>query len=277
MGRTRGCLWLVAGLVIAMLAALVGYMAISRATVRQAAPAGGAPDVPVVVAAQAVKVRSPLTEKDVVIRRMPVNAVPEGALRDVQSAVGKATMTDLYPGETILQQRLADPNVKSGDGRMALMVAANEVLMAFPAADLMSKVGVLKPGDHVDMLFSMKVPTNRSLGVAGAGAKDEELATFNGLPNVVLSAIVAGSAPASGSGGQSNPQAILLAVSPQDALVLKFVKDAGGSLDMVLRAPGAEQPVATEPVDVDYLIRRYRISTEDYLIQRNNVPTEAKE
>ena len=143
MGRTRGCLWLTAGLVIAMLAGLVGYLAISRAAVRQAAPTIGAAEVPVVVAAQAIKVRSPLTETNVVIRRLPVNAVPEGALRDIRSAVGKVTTVDLYPGEAILQQRLADPNVKSGDGRMALMVAGDQVLMAFPATDLMSKVGVL--------------------------------------------------------------------------------------------------------------------------------------
>jgi pilus assembly protein CpaB len=264
MGRTRGCLWLTAGLVIAMLAGLVGYLAISRATVRQAAPSIGATDVPVVVAAQAVNVRSPLTDKDIVIRRLPVNAVPEGALRDIPSAVGKVTMVDLYPGEAILQQRLADPNVKSGDGRMALMVAGDQVLMAFPATDLMSKVGVLKPGDHVDMLFSVEVPTNRSLGVAGAGAGagQKEPATINVLPNVTISAIVAGSAPASGSGSQPAPQAIMLTISPQDALVLKYVKDTNGVLDMVLRAPGAEQPSAAEPVDVDYLIRRYRIPTE---------------
>jgi pilus assembly protein CpaB len=73
---------------------------------------------------------------------------------------------------------------------------------------------------------------------------------------------VAGTAPASGGGSQPVPQAILLTISPQDALVLKYVKDTGGSLDMVLRAPGAEQPSAAEPVDVDYLIRRYRIPTE---------------
>jgi hypothetical protein len=54
----------------------------------------------------------------------------------------------------------------------------------------------------------------------------------------------------------------MLAISSQDALVLKYVKDTDGVLDMVLRAPGAEQPAAAEPVDVDYLIRRYRIPTE---------------
>jgi hypothetical protein len=79
---------------------------------------------------------------------------------------------------------------------------------------------------------------------------------------VTISAIVAGSASSSG-GSASSPQAILLTISPQDALVLKYVKDTDGVLDMVLRAPGAEQPpAAADPVDVDYLIRRYRIPTE---------------
>ena len=51
-------------------------------------------------------------------------------------------------------------------------------------------------------------------------------------------------------------------MSPQDALVLKYVKDAGGILDIVLRAPGAEQPFDVEPVDVDYILNRYQIPTE---------------
>lgn len=264
MGRMRGCLWLMAGLVIAVFAGLVGYLTLARAAaIRSEAPAAAGPEVQVVVAAQAVKVRSALTDQDVAVRTVPVNAAPDGALRDVKSAVGKLTMADLYPGEVILQQRLADPNVKSADGRNALMVAGDEVLMAFPAQDLMSKVGVLKPGDHVDLLFSLQVPVNRGLvaaGSAGSGGSQGEQATFNILPNVTISAIVAGQGSASSAAG-SSPEAILLTVSPQDALTLKYVKDAGGILDMVLRAPGSEQPTTTEPVDVDYLIRRYQIPT----------------
>ena len=44
--------------------------------------------------------------------------------------------------------------------------------------------------------------------------------------------------------------------------MLKYVKDAGGTLDMVLRAPGAEQPAEADPVDVDYVIKRYKLPTE---------------
>ena len=111
MARTRGCLWLMAGAVVALLAGLVGYLTLSNATAQRDAPAGGLPEVQVVVAAQAVAVRSALTDKDVVLRSVPVNLAPEGALQETRAVVGKVAMTDLVPGEVILQQRLADPNV----------------------------------------------------------------------------------------------------------------------------------------------------------------------
>ena len=64
----------------------------------------------------------------------------------------------------LLSQRLTDPNVVTGDGRKALVIAENEVLTAFPASDLLSKVGVLKPGDHVDMLFTVKFTAGAQQG-----------------------------------------------------------------------------------------------------------------
>jgi pilus assembly protein CpaB len=76
---------------------------------------------------------------------------------------------------------------------------------------------------------------------------------------VVIAAVV-GSQPATGE-TTGSPDALLLTVTPQDALVLKYVKDAGGTVDIVLRAPGAEQPATIEPVDVDYVIKKYQIPT----------------
>jgi pilus assembly protein CpaB len=263
MARKRGCLWLMAGAVVALLAGLVGYLTLSNAMAQRTAPTGGLPEVQVVVAAQAVTVRSPLTDNDVVLRSVPVNLAPEGALQETRAVVGKVAMTDLVPGEVILQQRLADPNVTSGNGRNALMMAGDEVLIAFPASDLLSKAGLLKPGDHIDLLFSLQVPTNRALaGVRAASAgSEQELMAFNVLPNVTISALVAGQVTSENK-EIGVPVGYLFLVSPQDALTLKYVKDAGGTLDMVLRAPGAEQPAEADPVDMDYVIKRYQLPTE---------------
>ncbi len=273
MGRLRGCLWLTAGLVVAVLAGAVAFITLQRATAqRTGEDVLSVPQVPVVVAARAIEVRSLLTAEDLELRDLPVEAAPEGAVRELEEAVGKITLVDLYPGEVILAQRLLDPNVITGDGRLALVIAEDEVLMAFPAQDLMSRIGVLKPGDHVDLLFSLDFPGNRGVeefllaegetaesGAAGGG-QEEEQATFNLLQNVTIAAIVTGQTPTGGAAGAA--QAILLTVSPQDALLLKYAKDAGGIVDIVLRAPGTERPFSTEPVDVDYMIHRYRIPTE---------------
>jgi len=86
---------------------------------------------------------------------------------------------------------------------------------------------------------------------------------------VGIAAIIGGSSDSEsggllGSGGSDGGplRAILFALSPQDALVLKYAKDAGGIQDIVLRSPGADGPFSTEPVDIDYIINRYQIPTE---------------
>jgi pilus assembly protein CpaB len=262
----RGFLWFAAGLTVAILAGFVAFVTLSRAAAQQSGQEEVTlPTVSVVVAARAIEVRSLLGAEDLEAREIPVDAAPEGAVRELEDAVGMITLVDLYPGEVILVQRLVDPNVADASGRLALVVAEEEVLMAFPAQDLMSRVGVLKPGDHVDLLFSLELPTNRGVlsllasteeggegVVGGGGGGGEEQFTFDLLQNLTIAALV---------GESETPQAILLTLSPQDALVLKYVKDAGGILDIVLRAPGAEQPFSIDPVDVDYILNRYQIPT----------------
>jgi pilus assembly protein CpaB len=256
MARTRGCLWLTAGIVVAILAGVVAFLVLSRASGQPAAGVPGAAGrtVQVVVASEAVPVATQLTAEMLEVRQIPVESTPDGAVSTVPDAVGKVTMVDLYPGEIVLAQRLADPNVISGDGRKALILSEGQVLMAFPASDLMSKVGVLKPGDHVDLLFTL---TPQTTGGAEGGA-EAQMTTFDLLQNLTIAALVGGQTT---TGGQSQgaPEALLLTIAPQDALVLKYVKDAGGIMDIVLRAPGDTGPYDVNPVDAEFLINRYQI------------------
>ena len=143
MGRLRGVLWLTAGLVIAVLAGAVAYITLTRAAAQRAGE-GVAPTVPVVVAAVEIKVRTQLTAEVLETKEMPVDIVPVGAVGSVRDATGQLTTVDLYPGEVLLTRRLLDPNVIAPDGRLAMVLVEDEVLMAFPAGDLMSQIGVLQ-------------------------------------------------------------------------------------------------------------------------------------
>jgi hypothetical protein len=119
----------------------------------------------------------------------------------------------------------------------------------------------------VDLLYTLEVPVTGAAatgggatdGGGGGGAPEQKPATFNLLQNATIAAIVA--EPAAAEAGTAKAGAILFTVSPQDALVLKHVKDAGAILDVVVRAPGNENPSNAEPVDLDYIINRYRIPT----------------
>jgi pilus assembly protein CpaB len=257
-------LWLTAGLVVAVLAGAVAFITLQQTSGPAGDGADRGPRVPVVVAVSNVEVRSALTADNVQQRELAVNAVPEGAISDVSEAVGKITLVDLYPGEVILAQRLVDPNIITGDGRFALVVAEDQVLMAVAPTDLMSRMALLKPGDQVDILFSLDFPTREAVAtlpgtiqlpeaIVGAGGEQEEQVTFHLLENLTIAQIV-------GEEGAA-PSALLLTIDPQDALVLKYAVDAGGIQDITLRAPGVEQPWDTEPVDIDFLINRYRIPT----------------
>lgn len=272
MGRLRGYLWLVAGVLVAVLAGVVAFNALSNATTQRAEEAVTTERLTsVVVAAHALEVRSVLTAEALEVKELPEEAVPAGAVTKVEDAVGMITAVDLQPGEIILESRLIEPNVATADGRMALVVAEDEVLMAFPIQDLMSQIGVLKAGDHVDFLFSFELPVERGTetplrvgerAVSEGGATEEEeteQVTFNLLQNVTVAAVV--STPGE-EGEPESPEALLLLVSPQDALVLKYMKDAGGVLDVVLRSPGAEGRFTTEPVDLEYLLNGYIIPAE---------------
>ena len=62
---------------------------------------------------------------------------------------------------------------------------------------------------------------------------------------------------------QRNTVALLLALDPQDALVLKHLKDTGAIFDMVLRSPTSNLVFELEPVTPEYLIDLYGLEGEE--------------
>ena len=116
MGRLRGFFWLTTGLLVALLAGFVTFVTLRQA--QSTAAAGQAPvasdvTVPVVVAVSDVPVRSLLTEVELTVKEMPVEAAPPGYASEVSQVAGQVTLVDLYAGEMVLPQRLMDPDIRA--------------------------------------------------------------------------------------------------------------------------------------------------------------------
>jgi Flp pilus assembly protein CpaB len=274
---------------VAMIA--IGLFVLGRLVRDALAPLPAPTPIPVttekvLITTHDVAIGTMLGEDDVVQVDMPIELVPRDALKEPFEAVGKMVKSNLVANELVLGHHLADPTNVSHD--LAFVIGDNQVLVAFPSGDLMSGLGVLQPGDNVDILVSINQVVEVIPAEGTTGTQEEQtitkLFTFDAMQRVVLQAIIAdvvteeGTAPVSATVVQNasgtpvptptpnpamrNVRAYLLAVSPQDALVLKHLQDAGGSFDIVLRSPTSTELFELSPVISDYLNDRYQLEYE---------------
>ena len=280
------------GIIIALIGialAAAGIFFITRLVQDTLAPPPVSTPIPevtenILVASRDIPLGGLLNSDDLVLKAYPVELIPRDALRNLESAIGKFTKEQVTAGEIILESNLADPTNVSHD--LAFIVGPDQVLFAFPADDLMSQLKILQRGDLVDILVTISQPME-ILDERGRAVLDEngqplletkEL-TFDAMQRISVQAVIAdivqeaqrGTITVSETGTevQNQPQptpapsdqkvqAYVLALNPQDALVLKNLLDTGATYDIVLRSPNASQQFDVEPVFDEYLIDRYQ-------------------
>ncbi|OGO10746.1 MAG: hypothetical protein A2030_08235 [Chloroflexi bacterium RBG_19FT_COMBO_50_10] len=228
----------------------------------------------IIITTHDLAIGSVINREDIQIATVPVSIVPRDALLSIETTLGKITMVHLIQGEMVLQHHLADPTNISHD--IGYIIAEDQVLMAFPATDLMSGLGVLQRGDNVDIFASMTVEVSPTTLAPAPGTTTEQqeaitrLFTFDAFQRIKITAIVADviAEPESTTPGQPQPtpnpadrrvRAYLLAMSAQDALVLKHMRDTGAIFDFVLRSPTSNELFDVSPVTVEYLLQRYEL------------------
>ena len=259
----------------------LGIVAINR-VLRQSLnpPAQATPVVEattsIIVTTHDLAVGAVLNREDIQLATFPISLVPRDALQTIEAALGKIAIVHLIQGEMVLQHHLADPTNVSHD--VGYIIADNQVLMAFPANDLMSGLGVLQRGDNVDIFVTLTVAVSPTLTTPGVGSSSQQeqkiprLFTFDAFQRIQITATVVEVVAELGSStplqGQAQPtpnpanakiRAYLLALNAQDALVLKNLRDNGAIFDIVLRSPTSNQLFDISPVTEEYLLQRYKL------------------
>lgn len=241
---------------------------------------------PAVVATHNIPLGNILKSADLAVVDVPVELIPPGTISDPELVVGRYVKTQLVAGEMVLDHHLADPTNVNHD--VGYIIGDNQVLMAFPANDLMSTLTIPQRGDIIDIFVSLNetvevTPENPAAYIAPGEEipTESRLFTFNAFQRIEVTALVAdvinqeqqqnpAQIPTTDNQQQQQQQvdqtqqisrikAYLLALSPQDALVLKHMKDTGAQFDIVLRSPTSNQLFELTPVIDEYLIDRYQL------------------
>lgn len=185
---------------LSLLTGLVVARLVGEASAR-AARLGGLVDVP--VAARRIDAGTSLRPADVVVRRLPAAAVPDGRL--ARSPAGKVALVALAAGEVLLAAKLAPEGLEG----VAALVPPGRRALAVPV----DPGGLsLRPGHRVDVLATFEV-------VAGAEGTNDAAPTFP----VATDALVV----------DAGDEAVTIAVTAQEATRVAFAL-ARGSVTLAL-------------------------------------------
>lgn len=233
------------------------------------------PKVEVVVAIADLAERAPVPAAAVEARRVPEGMVPLGAATNLDQVVGKFPLTPIYKNEIVNNSKLADSAGKTGP---AFTLKPGMVAYTYAGTDLLNATGAIRAGDRVDMLLSLNLPKGPGGTTATtapqSGAQQTQQTSYYTGPGVSfpvvsqtfmqnLEVIRVGSYAGAAAQGDANSKQVTFEVSHQDALILKWAKDAGGTIDLVLRHPSDKEPVDTEAVTGPYIFKKFKFQLAD--------------
>jgi pilus assembly protein CpaB len=273
--KTKGLFVVILGVILVGIGIFASVLLVKRFQANKA-PVTSEEDTvktSVVVVTRDMSLGDAIKETDVTMLTVPVELAPRDAITSIAEAKGKIINTDLVQGEMLLLHNLAAPTNNNKD--LSFILSEDHVLFAFPADDLMSRESVVQRGDIIDIFatFDQKIKTMGDTTTTTTGeAKVPEMRTFTTdiMQKVSVTAMVLeiieqnnNTTPLPADSMLPTPEpktrtlAYLLALNPQDALILKHLKDTGAVFDIVLRAPTSTVKFELTPVTAEYIVEYY--------------------
>ena len=191
---------------------------------------------PVVFAVEEVKIGEMFSEKGVEIRQLPVEDVPEDAIRKVTDVVDRAARSTIDKGDMIREPKLAEKG--AGRGMAALIKPGMRAFTIQTPSFSSSLAGFLLPGNRVDVLLT---------STPAAGGDTANVTTSTLLEDVEILAVHTNvSSPSANKINPDEARSVTLAVTPTDAQRLDLGQNRG-TLHLTLRNPNDKNHAKADP------------------------------
>lgn len=258
--RRGGRILILLGIVLAILTAGGTFLVLS--TAQPQAPQ--IPTRPVIIAQQNIPDRTEIAPDAVGVAQWPEAYIPPGAFEKSDLVTGRLANEPIYQGQIILPQMIIDKSkVKETRSNASFVIPAGKIAVAFPISSLSGVAGAIQNGDTVDMLLTLSpnqgtrpiTPTAPTLGGEGLAVSQVM------LQDVLI--LNVGNWPTGTAADKNTPASsiVTFALDHQDALALKAAREQG-TIEMVLRRAGDHAAVKTEPVNLQYLNKRFNFNLQ---------------
>ena len=209
-------------MIIAVIAGAGTYL---YAVAARTAPPSDTAMVDVLVAARDIEARSALGSSDVKVVQLPRDAAPTNALRDATGTTGLITTVRLSANEPVLPTKIA---LAGSEGNIAVLPPGLTVstapafrAMSVNIPDANAAGGLIETGDHIDILYTLAIIDPTKPDYVGR-------IVLQDIPVLAKTLTV-----------------YTLRVDATTAERIAALQASGGTLQLLLRAPGDARPAGT--------------------------------
>lgn len=178
------------------------------------------------------------------------NMVQPRAAVSIDRVVDKIAIAPIAKGEQVLLNKVT---VSEETSSLAMKVPAGKRAVSVSVDNISSVGGMLRPGDHVDIVGMVPIPVTNA-----EGKQVNQLTTMPLFQDILILAVGQEfmSAPSVKKEEKSTTASpvITFALSPQEANLIVFVQEQG-KIRLVLRSPGDTQVQQVAPASWDTLFR----------------------
>jgi pilus assembly protein CpaB len=251
-GRSGKAVLLLA-LFLGLISAVLVYVYLSQAGGEKTAASGETQ--PVVVAKQDIPVATRITADMVEIKAISVDAVHPDSFSTTEGVVGNLARYPIMAGEQVLSDRVAASSLTLPEGAelpLPYIVPEGKRAVSVGISDLISAGGLVRPGDYVDVILTVKLGGGDQIGKVIL-QNVEVLALDQQLEKVAPNLDQSQEQRVPTGEAQTNPDAatVTLAVTPVEGEVLVTAEECGnnfgGHLSLALRPYGEHTIVETGP------------------------------
>lgn len=187
---------------------------------------------------------------------VPGEYVQPQAVTSLDRISGMVVIAPISKGEQITLSKLTSQQVQAG-GSLAMVTPIGTRAITIPVDNISSLVGMIKPGDYVDVIGMMPVPVQTAEGKVAS-----QVVTLPLFQRVLVLAVgqETGVALAPQESRYKKEEKreisslITLALKPQEANFMAFVQEQG-KLRLILRSPADSQVQPVQPASWDTLFQ----------------------
>jgi len=204
----------------------------------------------VVLAKQDIPAGAAIRESMLAEATLDKNRLQPRAAISIDRVVGKISIAPIAKGEQVLLNKVT---VSEETSSLAMKVPAGKRAVTVSVDNISSVGGMLRPGDHVDVVGMVPIPVMNA-----EGKQANQLATMPLFQDVLVLAVGqefmnVSSVKKEEKSASASPL-ITFALSPQEANLIVFVQEQG-KIRLVLRSPGDTQTQQVAPASWDTLFR----------------------